>query len=106
MASDLEKALFAMAEQLKQQASDTKKFLEFIEKLTDANNALGNTHKLLMPVIQKVSEYLTNLPDLMNDIVGMSQEVRLFMENIHKVIVDIDSKFDELKEMLDKNGQS
>lgn len=100
MATDLEKALFAMAKQLKQQTVNTKLFLDFMEELTNANKSIGFTHEKLIPIIQDMSNYLTDLPTLMNDIIAMNEEVKLFMMNIKDTIDEIGTKFDKIIERL------
>ncbi len=103
MPSNLEKTLFLLTKEIEQQSVNSKLFLEYMENLTDANKSISNTHDLLIPIIQDFSEYITTLPELMNDIVMMTEDIKLFLHNASKRAIEIDNKLAKILEEI-KNG--
>ena len=105
--TELEITLLAISRNLVILNADTKKRNEFMEALTDANKSLAFIHKQLIPLIQEFNlyfnDYLTNLPKLLEDVVQMSEEVRLSMVNNNSFIERIDKRLEQILTLLIKN---
>ena len=97
MGSDLEDVLLLMADTLKKLESNQHEFNNYIETLTDANHSLKSVHELLIPIIQDMSGVMSVMPDLINDVTLLHEEIKLYLKTTEKSWLANDQSGDKRK---------
>ena len=100
MASDLEDILMLMADTLKKLEANQKEFNDYIEVLTDANHSLKAVHEKLIPIIQKSFDVLSIMPDLVNDVTLLNEEIKLYLNTNEKRWIENDHRWDKIKNRI------
>lgn len=100
MASDLEDILYLMSDTLKKLEANQREFNVYIEALTDANHSLSAVHELLIPIIQDMSGIMAILPNLLNDVTLLDEEIRLYLKNNEKRWVENDHRWEKIKDKI------
>ncbi len=76
-------------------------FFELIQKLVDENAAIRFIHKELMSIIRDSAMFMSEVPNLLNQLIQMLTVERMNIEDDREDIADIKNKVDDIHKFIE-----